>query len=104
MEAKERIRIYKRRVLFIPGKRWFRYDFLYRSYSRWAADEILDRLQNTPDRNPVDVVREFVDEMDSCYERSKCEKTWQLFAIARDAGKDILDLVETNERRRASKK
>lgn len=91
---------YKRRWLFIPGKHWAKYDVLYRAYSRWAADELMDRMQQSPHTDPIRITEEFVAQMDAYYEKSSCEACWQLFGIARDAGKDILDLLRENERRR----
>ena len=78
--------------LFPPGTNWPEYYFKERSYSRWAASEILQRLKEGGNLTPIEIVEEFIDEMDdfSCLNDRRESKL--IFSIARDAGKDILCL------------
>lgn len=76
--------------LFEPGPNWPKYYFDERSYSRWAANEIIERVKAQPSTAPIVVIEDFIRELDNCYCAS--EKNETLFSIARDAAEDIIDL------------
>lgn len=92
--------LYKKRYLQCPDRFWASYDFKFRSYSRWVADELIERMNAEPARDPARIVEEFAEEMDRYYEASENERGWQLFAIARDAAREILGELQDDERRR----
>ena len=96
--------LYKKRYLQRPDRFWATYDFKFRSYSRWAADELIERMNTEPTRDPARIIEEFIDEMDRYYEASENERGWQLFAIARDAARDILEELQDDERRKNGRK
>lgn len=87
---------------FEPLKNWPKNEFIRRSYSRWALQEILSRLMEQEDilpwdtffrmRSPIEVISEFIDELDSYVEISRDEKTRLIFSIARDSAEDALCL------------
>ena len=87
-ELEEYMQIY----LFEPGANWSEYYFKERSYSRWAANEILTRLKEERKLTPVEITEEFISEMDdfSCMNKNPDSKL--IFSIARDRAKDILCL------------
>ncbi len=73
------------------------------SYARWAAYEIIDRLNNEAERlpshitgswrepvPPVDIIAGFMDDME-CYIYDGCgEKHEHIFTIAKDVADDII--------------
>lgn len=98
------IQEYADECLFEPSLRWSRHDFQIRSYSRWAVNELIDRLIEEADlypfyiferehKEPLDVIREFVDDMDGYCELSEDNNDSRLiFSVAREVGEDILYL------------
>lgn len=75
------------------------------SYARWAAYEIIERLNNEAERlpphitgswrepiPPIDIIAGFIDEME-CYIYDGCdEKHERIFTIAKDVAEDIIIL------------
>lgn len=95
-QVKAAIKEYYRNKLFAPSKGWPVYYFKYRSYSRWAAKEVLLRILKTPDVPAVDVVENFVRTLDDYIELSSAHwnKDDQLiFIAARETATDILDIL-----------
>lgn len=76
--------------LFEPGHNWPKYYFDERSYSRWAAYEIIARVKAQPETAPIIIIEDFIRELDNCYDAS--EKNETIFSIARNAAEDIIDL------------
>jgi hypothetical protein len=76
--------------LFEPGPNWPSYYFAERSYSRWVANEIIERVKAQPLTAPIIVIEDFIRELDNCY--SANEQNEMLFSIARDAAEDIISL------------
>lgn len=86
--------------LFEPHINWPKYEFLRRSYSRWAANEILCRilkesLKPPPyitgfePEAPSAIIREFIDEMDYYSDISTDVKKQRIFIIAKETAIDI---------------
>lgn len=97
------IREYIEKCLFEPNFNWPKYEFDLRSYSRWAANEILERvieetLRPPPNisgyetKSPINIIKEFIEEMDDFYEVSDSKRIQYICSIAREAAKDILYL------------
>lgn len=73
------------------------------SYARWAAYEIIERLNNEAERlpphitgswrepiPPIDIIAGFIDDME-CYIYDGCdEKHERIFTIAKDVAEDII--------------
>ena len=76
--------------LFEPAANWPKYYFLERSYSRWVANEIIERIKAQPSKAPIIVIEDFILELDDCCDRNQNSKT--LFSIARDAAEEIIRL------------
>lgn len=71
-------------------------EFEYISYSIWAATEILHRLQDSPTMNPAVLMEQFITEM-TMYSRWGDDAGRIIFAIAADAGEELLALVERRD-------
>lgn len=70
--------------------------FEQRSYSRWAIDEILRNIAESPSIHPVMVVESFIRKMDSfsCLDA----QTSIIFSIARDTAEHLLDVLIGSKR------
>ena len=73
------------------------------SYARWAAYEIMNRLNTEAERlpsyitgslrepvPPVDIIAEFMDDMECCIYDGCSEKHERIFTIAKDVADDII--------------
>jgi len=77
-----------------PEKHWSKFYFSQRSYSRWAAKEILEILHKNQDKSPIEMVENFMKTMEdfSCTD----DKNWKdgfIFSVAHDVASDILDIL-----------
>lgn len=91
--AIETVRQYAEENLFEPNIRWPAEIFEERSYSRWAADEIIRRLSDRP-FDPADIVVEgFLIEMAmyACLDEAAGRNKG--FQIAMNTAEDILCLL-----------
>ena len=81
------------------------------SYARWAAYEIIERLNNESERlpphitgswrepfSPADIVLEFVDDMEHCIYDCRGEKHERIFSIALYVAEDVLYLYLKGEK------
>lgn len=91
--------------LFEPGPKWTKQQFVYRSCSRWAANELMDifikeaakippHISGQEPRNPIDIVDDFIEQMDYYSELATTQRTWAVFATARDTIKELRFLFE----------
>ena len=77
--------------------------FQYQSYARWAAYEIMERLNNEAERlpphitgswrepiPPIDIIADFLDEMECCMYDGCGEKHERIFTVAKDVVDDII--------------
>lgn len=81
---------YMEECLFEPKTSWFKHEFEKRSYSRWAANEILEGVMDHP-MSPADtIIEEFIFKMSlySCV--AEDSKASFIFSIAQDTAEDIL--------------
>lgn len=65
--------------------------FLQRSYSIWAAEEVLRTIRKRKDVTPIIAVEEFAYRME--YFSCKKPKGSDVFSVAHDVGMDILDIL-----------
>lgn len=61
--------------------------FRHRSYSVWAAESILNAVENSRRINPVTIIEQFV------WKFNKYSCNHYMFAVAHDIALDILDTV-----------
>lgn len=91
--------------LFVPSVGWLRDAFNVQIYSRWAANEILYRMMDEatkvpehisgiPQRSTLEIIDEFIDEVEYCYEITKKPNAKLIFYVAANAAKNILILFE----------
>lgn len=91
----ETIQDYIDQCLFEPDYRWPKLEFERRSYSRWAASEILNRVQAEKDgRKVIDIIKEFLWEMDCHSEIDYDRHVAFIFETARETAEDISFLFE----------
>lgn len=83
------IRDYMDQCLFEPSFNWPGWEFDRRIYSRWAANEILERVTKNPMLSPIDAIDQFMDEMDDHSEVSDDRNFQFIFIIARETAEDI---------------
>lgn len=84
------IQEYINKYLFEPRSNWPMYEFNVRSYSRWAANEIIGRIQNDSDRSPVNVISEFIREVDLYSEKTPTNQSQLIFSVAKETAIDII--------------
>lgn len=89
--AIEKVIRYLDEQLFEPSHYWPSDIFEERSYSRWAACEVIQRLMDQPFEQPDTIVEAFIFEM-SMYAYVGGLSNRRMFSIARDAAEDILCL------------
>lgn len=76
------------------------------SYSASAAWEVYDRLvteyQYSPyfltgisKRHPLEIVEEFIDDMDCFVRKSRSKEAFLMFCIAKEEGETILELLQS---------
>lgn len=76
-------------------------EFLERTYSRWAANEIIERIMEEElklpyhisgleQRVPIEVVKEFIDDLYSAWETTKNKQRKFMFSCAMHTAEDIL--------------
>lgn len=85
---------YIEECLFVPGIYWSKYEFEKRSYSHWAAYEILGLIMDHPLTPPDDIVYEFMLKMVIYSEATESKEKRFIFSTARDTAEDILSLLE----------
>jgi hypothetical protein len=89
--------------LFTPKPFWSRQSFRYRSYSRWALDEIVYKIVEQESRpswseiyydfkTPAEIISEFIDQMDFYAESSTNGTSIYIFSVARDTAEEIREL------------
>lgn len=76
--------------LFEPRSNWCKYEFNVRSYSRWAANEIIERIRNDSERSPVNIISEFIREVDLCCEKTPTNQAQLIFEVAKETATDIV--------------
>lgn len=80
--------------------RYYDRDFEYRSYARWAANEIIERLIEESSRLPahitgrmprdaLDIINEFIQDLKYCFNASDNTRSQELFYVAVDTAKRI---------------
>lgn len=88
--AVEIIQKYIQEHLFEPSTSWSKYEFQKRSYSQWAAYEIINRIMDNPLDAPVDTIEKFIVEMAfyACYGEDE-HRSW-IFQTAAETAEEII--------------
>lgn len=87
------IRRYLNEDLFEPESNWPIFEFSRRSYSRWAVEEILDRVIQEPETDPIAVIQEFIDTVDRFSEIDGERNTDFIFITAKETAEELLFLL-----------
>lgn len=108
MDNERALIIIKRHIdydLLNPYECWHECIFDMQAYSRWAANEIYERIANEANRlpshitgqeqrAPISIINEFIDLMDECYDAYKdFDDIQKVFMYAKFEALDILDLL-----------
>lgn len=83
------IREYMDECLFKPAINWPKCEFNRRTYSRWAAAEILKRIEKNPEIDPIDILSQFANEVDDYSEVSDDRNTQFIFVAAREMAEEL---------------
>lgn len=67
--------------------------FAYRSYQKWALDEIRLYLLIRSDQNPIERIEDFRYQMDVAATRATTDSCNFMFSIAYDVASDVLDVL-----------
>ena len=79
--------------LFEPSQKWPRYEHEERSYSRWAAYEIIQLLMDRPLEDPRILIEGFMLQMISFSQRYDPRDGCNMFTVAADTANDILQII-----------
>lgn len=95
------IQKYMDECLFEPKRNWPKYEFAMRSYSRWAANYILDRIIEESMKLPfyisglescdlLNIIQDFIDDLDYYSEISDGnDRIFNMTSVAKDTAIDI---------------
>ena len=83
---------YIKQNLFEPSCNWSDFNFKKRSYERWAACEILDRIMKTEKHEPFYIILYFIYQMDKFSKIHEDSDSGFMFKTARDIGEKIISL------------
>ena len=83
---------YIEECLFEPRASWSKYEFEKRSYSRWAAYEILERIMDHPMTSADTIIEDFILKMSLYTHVTENTKVNFIFSTALDTAEDILTL------------
>lgn len=84
------IKEYIDQYLFSPSFSWLKYEFKKRSYSQWAAYEIINRIMDNPLEMPVCIIENFMFEMATyaCY--GEDEQRSEIFQTAVETAEELV--------------
>lgn len=77
-----------------PQRNWDKHWFKEVSYQRWAGNELLNRVRRNPEKDPIDIISDFViktREFSSKDHEDKGDR--QIFSIAYEMATDILKII-----------
>lgn len=78
--------------LFEPNKNWPGAAFEDRSYARWAAMELVNRLMDYPHESPDLIVEEFMFKMEMFSAATDDPVKSRIFSVAKETAEDISTL------------
>lgn len=77
--------------LFAPAAAWSENEFERRSYARWAACEIMDRIMRF-ESEPFFIILYFIHQVDKLSELREDSDAEFIFKTARETAEEILEL------------
>lgn len=83
------IQEYMEECFFEPSIGWPQFEFDRRIYSRWAANEISRRIQEDPEADPLDILSQFINEMDEYSEMGDDRSKQFIFVVAREMAEEL---------------
>ena len=86
------IREFLDEYLFEPERNWPKREFENRSYERWAAKEILRRLNESRSMGVINTIQKFIEDLYIFEEDSDDWTSVRIFRLAREIAEDILKL------------
>ncbi len=92
-ETISKINSYIDTYLFEPQNTWPNIYFEERSYSRWAANEIIYLLLEQENIRPIELISRFAFLMGRYSDKSSNHKSQWIFSIAKDIAEDIQGLL-----------
>lgn len=94
-KAESIIRRYIGEYLPEPGRNWPKYHFMERSYARWAAYELIGRIRECREADPLETVRNFLETVSEF--AASDHGNVLMFSAAQEVAVDILDILESAE-------
>ena len=77
-----------------PQRNWDKHWFREVSYQRWAGNELLNRVRRNPEKDPIDVISDFVIKTREFSSKDYEDKEdRQIFSIAYEMATDILEIT-----------
>ena len=77
-----------------PQRNWDKHWFREVSYQRWAGRELLNRVRRNPEKDPIDVISDFVIKTREFSSKDYEDKEdRQIFSIAYEMATDILEIT-----------
>lgn len=92
-EAIRAIRFGKHAYLIKPRLNWGKHAFKFRCYERFLCDELVRRIRESSDPDPIRIIYAFKDFMDDMVTLSESNITWEFAAAMRDAAGEILEMI-----------
>lgn len=80
---------YKDNYFFEPELDWDREEFQRRTYQRWAADEIAERIEYERSPDPIGVIEQFISLMRSCIDIASDKRHDFQFKTAAEAAEEL---------------
>lgn len=84
---------YENECLFEPKNSWPEYLFLKRSYERWAADEIIFRIMESPWVSACVVIEGFISKMEYFLCGTNNAAAQFIFTVAQNTAEEILSII-----------
>lgn len=85
---------YMNEHLFEASATWSKREFEKRSYARWAVFEILQEIMDSPYRQPICVLEEFICKTAMYANFSEKEKRSRRFQIAVEVAEELIQLLD----------
>lgn len=94
-----KIMMYFNDYLFPPKYGWNFYYARERSYERWAAGYIIDKVLENDDMSGIKVIQEIELYFKEAAQTTTCKEQRYLFEVAYETAKDILNTIEKENKR-----
>lgn len=92
-EAIETIEDYYYQCLFEPNRRWPKIEIKRRCYERWAAEEIMERINKAKILPAQEVIERFMEELRKYLDLDQNKDVEFIFTTALETAEDIGSLL-----------